>query len=172
MRYKIEGSKVEKLVVARHGEHGPDGSLSVYGRKDIANLSDQLELYLTNKILSPGSAIITYSEADRAKESASIMAGKLGITAILKSSLGDIDGKDYFGQEARILEEFEALANSYPCIIAITHEPITAYFPMIILPKINSDQGRITNYAWARVYDEDGRMTTISPDEIFLNRTK
>lgn len=172
MGYKIEGSKVETLVVARHGEHKPDGSLSEYGKKDIAQLSAQLEKFLTRTILSPGSSIITYSEADRAKESAMIMAGQLGIMAILKPSLGDIDGKDYFGQEVKILEEFGALANSYPCIIAITHEPVTAYLPMIIHKKINNDQGRIINYAWARVYDVNGFMTTISPDEIFLNRSK
>lgn len=172
MGLKVEDSVIKTLVVARHGDYSVSGNLNELGRRDITGLADQLETYLTRKVLTRGDAIITYSLADRARESAEIMASVLGLTAILKASLGDNEGKDYFGQEEKIIGDFRDLARSYPCIIAITHEPVTAYLPRILHPAVSEDQGRISNKSWARVYGNDGRMATISPDKIFPPRDR
>ncbi len=171
MAYKVEGSTIQNLVIVRHGDYSADGSLNESGRQDIAKLTQQLENYLSRKVLTSGEAIITYSLADRARQSAEIMASRVGLLAIPKSSLGDADGMDYFGQEKRIAEEFGNIASSYSCLIAITHEPITAYLAEILLPEVNGDQNRIVNNAWARVYDRDRMVVaTISPDQIISKR--
>ncbi len=161
---KVENSAVSHLFVLRHGS-AKNGHLSEKGRGEILQLSKNIES-LGKGILTAGNAIVAFSLADRARESAYALATSLRLSTILKPSLGDENGMDYFGQEARIVEDFAHIAGSYPCIIAVTHEPITAYLPMLLHPKVNGQQPKIINYAWARYFDPDGKVTTISPDRI------
>ncbi len=161
---KVDNSAVRHLFVIRHGQ-AKNGHLSEIGKEEILRLAKNIES-LGEGILTTGNAIVAFSLADRARESAIALATSLGLHTILKPSLGDENGMDYFGQESRIVQEFAHIAGSYPCIIAVTHEPITAYLPILLHPKVNDLKPKIKNYAWARYFDPDGKETTISPDLI------
>lgn len=161
---KVENSTVSHLFVVRHGP-AKDGHLSEKGREEILQLSENIES-LGKGILTTGNAIVAFSLADRARESALTLATSLGLETILKPSLGDENGMDYYGQESRIVDDFTSIARSYPCIIAVTHESITEYLPMLLHPKVKGQQAKIMNYAWARYFDPDGIVKTISPDRI------
>jgi broad specificity phosphatase PhoE len=162
----MTNSRVEKLVIARHGEYHADGTLTERGRADAYGLANQIRLFMGEEYLGSADHVtsLASSEADRAQETARILAEVLGLSVIVEGALGDTAGKEFRGEW--VAEQLAYLTNWHRGFIAVTHDPQTNYLPQYLHSKVKGDIGRVGVCAWANGFDSEGNKYLITPEKI------
>lgn len=113
---------MNKLIIVRHGEYGPDDRLNSRGRAHIEKLSNNLK-----QLIGDETVLILSSIAVRAVESAEIIAAALGVEfekfELLWSE--SMHPEDFPGAYKLIQERKEGA----DVLIVVTHLEYANYFP-------------------------------------------
>ena len=128
---------MERLVLVRHGDYGPDGHLSDAGRQQIAGLAE----ILADKI-NGSSVLVLSSSAPRALDSAMIIAEKFGTT---------IESHDFLYDEwdsQKLVQLISTHTNQAETVVVVAHIEVER-FPewfgetqlKVRLPKIAVQKG-------------------------------
>jgi len=113
---------MQKLVIVRHGHYDKKDQLSADGKEQIYFLTEQLGPHLDG-----GSLLILSSTADRAWQSAEILAEAFNVPYEKHEIL--LSDEDHFEDLAKALELVQSREEEADVIILVTHHEYAKYFP-------------------------------------------
>lgn len=154
----------EKIAVVRHADYKQDSfddpdNITESGREQTQETAKLLKEFLGEEFCQAGLGLVISSQAQRAIQTADIIAEELGLLRISHESLGDKKGTPYMGEYiVEQLENFLHPLGGYKALVLVTHKDQTSYLPQHLDPKIRGNIGDL-DYSWAYALEPNAEKT-------------